>query len=80
MKRLFSGTLLGALVLGLTACSTPKLAVPKLALVSVAMTSADIFNQQFLRQMVEPSNLNLHFVSHNEVPAGTKVMSLGVIR
>lgn len=48
MKRLFSGTLLCALVLGLTACSTPKLAVPKLALVSVAMTSADIFNQQFM--------------------------------
>jgi flagellar biosynthesis protein FlhA len=34
----------------------------------------------FLRQMVEPSNLNLYFVSHNEVPAGVKLMSLGAIR
>ena len=47
MKRSF-GAVVCALVLCLTACSTPKLAVPKLALVSVSMTSADIFNQQFM--------------------------------
>ena len=34
----------------------------------------------FLRQLVEPSHANLMFLSHNEVPAGTKVVSLGVIR
>lgn len=48
MKRLLARSALCALVLCLTACSTPQLAVPKLALVSVAMTSADIFNQQFM--------------------------------
>jgi LEA14-like dessication related protein len=56
MKRSF-GAVVCALVLCLTACSTPKLAVPKLALVSVAMTSADIFNQQFIvRLNVENPN------------------------
>jgi flagellar biosynthesis protein FlhA len=33
----------------------------------------------FLRQMVEASLANLFFISHNEVPAGVKVVSLGVI-
>jgi flagellar biosynthesis protein FlhA len=33
----------------------------------------------FLRQIVEPSLGNLFFLSHNEVPAGVKVLSLGVI-
>jgi len=33
----------------------------------------------FLRQMVEPSMGNLFFLSHNEIPAGVKVLSLGVI-
>jgi flagellar biosynthesis protein FlhA len=33
----------------------------------------------FLRQIVEPSIGNLFFLSHNEVPAGVKVLSLGVI-
>ena len=56
MKRSL-GAVVCALVLCLTACSTPKLAVPKLALVSVAMTSADIFNQQFIvRLNVENPN------------------------
>jgi LEA14-like dessication related protein len=48
MQRSFTRTVLCALLVLLSACSTPKLAVPKLALVSVAMTSADIFNQQFM--------------------------------
>ncbi len=33
----------------------------------------------FLRQMVENSSGNLSFISHNEVPSGVKVTSLGVI-
>ncbi len=33
----------------------------------------------FFRQMVESSLGNLFFVSHNEVPAGVKIVSLGVI-
>jgi flagellar biosynthesis protein FlhA len=53
-------------------------AVGKVDTASVAVTSSGA--RYFLRQIVEPSNLNLYFVSHNEVPAGTKVMSLGVIR
>src|SRR3954452_1314365 len=48
MQRSFTRTVLCALLVLLSACSTPQLAVPKLALVSVAMTSADIFNQQFM--------------------------------
>jgi flagellar biosynthesis protein FlhA len=35
--------------------------------------------RSFLRQMMEPSMGNLFFISHNEVPAGIKVLSLGVI-
>jgi flagellar biosynthesis protein FlhA len=34
----------------------------------------------FLRQMVEPSNRNLFFVSHNEVPMEVKIISQGVIQ
>lgn len=33
----------------------------------------------FLRQMLEPSLPNVFPVSHNEVPAGVKILSLGVI-
>jgi flagellar biosynthesis protein FlhA len=33
----------------------------------------------FLRQMVEPSLGNVFFLSHNEIPAGIKIVSLGVI-
>jgi flagellar biosynthesis component FlhA len=33
----------------------------------------------FLRQIAEPSMGNLFFISHNEVPSGIKVQSLGVI-
>jgi LEA14-like dessication related protein len=53
MKRFFAGAVLGALALGLAACSAlgPKIEVPRLTLVRVAMTSADIFNQQFLVRM-----------------------------
>jgi flagellar biosynthesis protein FlhA len=34
----------------------------------------------FLRRSVESSMPNLYFLSHNEVPAGTKVISLGVVQ
>ncbi len=34
----------------------------------------------FLRQAVESSLPNLFFLAHNEVPAGVKVISLGVIQ
>jgi flagellar biosynthesis protein FlhA len=34
----------------------------------------------FLRQMAEPALSNLFFLSHNEIPAGVKVVSLGVIQ
>jgi flagellar biosynthesis protein FlhA len=53
-------------------------AVGKMDATALAVTTSGA--RYFLRQMVEPANLNLHFVSHSEVPAGTKVMSLGVIR
>jgi len=33
----------------------------------------------FLRQMLEPSLPNIFPLSHNEVPAGVKILSLGVI-
>jgi flagellar biosynthesis protein FlhA len=33
----------------------------------------------FLRQMVEPTLSNVFFISHNEVPSGIKIVSLGVI-
>jgi flagellar biosynthesis protein FlhA len=34
----------------------------------------------FLRQMAEPSNRNLFFISHNEVPMEIKIISQGVIQ
>ncbi|MDQ6677065.1 MAG: flagellar biosynthesis protein FlhA [Acidobacteriota bacterium] len=44
----------------------------------VAITSSAA--RYFLRQIVEPSIWNLFFLSHNEVPAGCRVQSLGVIQ
>jgi flagellar biosynthesis protein FlhA len=44
----------------------------------VAITSSAA--RYFLRQIVEPSIWNLFFLSHNEIPAGVKVQSLGVIQ
>jgi flagellar biosynthesis protein FlhA len=44
----------------------------------VAITSSA--SRYFLRQIVEPVVWNLFFLSHNEVPAGIKVHSLGVIQ
>lgn len=43
--------------------------------VAVASTGS----RYFLRQLVEPSFKNLFVLSHSEIPAGTKVTSLGLI-
>ncbi|HYP15478.1 MAG TPA: FHIPEP family type III secretion protein, partial [Bryobacteraceae bacterium] len=37
-------------------------------------------SRHFLRQMVEPALPNIFFVGHNEVPAGVKVISRGLIQ
>ena len=34
----------------------------------------------FFRQIVEPTMRNIYFLSHNEIPVETKVLSLGVIQ
>ncbi|MGH9662509.1 MAG: FHIPEP family type III secretion protein, partial [Bryobacteraceae bacterium] len=52
-----------------------KVAAPDAPVVAVASSGA----RHFLRQLVEPSLKNLFILSHNEVPAGTRVVSLGVI-
>ncbi len=44
----------------------------------VAITSSAA--RYFLRQLLEPTVWNLFFLSHNEIPAGVKVQSLGVIQ
>jgi len=45
--------------------------------VTVVVSTATRF---FMQQMVEATIPNVYFLSHNEIPAGTKVMSLGVIQ
>jgi flagellar biosynthesis protein FlhA len=37
-------------------------------------------SRHFLRQICEPSLWNVNFLSHNEVPPGVKVVSLGIIQ
>jgi flagellar biosynthesis protein FlhA len=44
---------------------------------TLIITSSGV--RYFLRQMVEHSSGNVFPVSHNEVPAGVKVLSLGVL-
>jgi flagellar biosynthesis protein FlhA len=44
----------------------------------VAICSSSV--RFFLRQLVEPTQWNVFFLSHNEIPAGLKVHSLGVIQ
>jgi len=44
----------------------------------VIITSAGA--RPFLRQMVEPILPNVYFLSHNEVPAGVRIVSAGVIQ
>jgi flagellar biosynthesis protein FlhA len=37
-------------------------------------------SRYFLRQLVEPTMRNVFFLSHNEIPTETKILSLGVIQ
>ena len=37
-------------------------------------------SRYFFRQIVEPTMPNVFFLSHNEIPIETKVLSLGVIQ
>jgi flagellar biosynthesis protein FlhA len=53
-----------------------KIGAPEAPVVAVTTSGA----RYFLRQLVEPSLTNLFFLSHNEIPAGVKVISLGVIQ
>jgi flagellar biosynthesis protein FlhA len=48
---------------------------PESPVVVVASTGA----RYFLRQLLEPSFRNVFVLSHSEIPAGTKVTSLGLI-
>ena len=45
---------------------------------AVLVTSSG--TRYFLRQIVEGSIRNLVVLSHNEIPAGVKVVSLGVVQ
>jgi flagellar biosynthesis protein FlhA len=49
---------------------------PESPVVALASSGA----RHFLRQLAEPSIGNLYFLSHSEIPAGVKVVSLGVIQ
>ena len=53
-------------------------AVGPLETPTVAITTSG--SRYFLRLAMEASMPNLIFLSHNEVPAGVKVISLGVIQ
>jgi flagellar biosynthesis protein FlhA len=54
---------------------TGRVTSPEAPVVVIASSGA----RYFLRQIVEPSLPNLFFLSHNEVPAGMRVQSLGNI-
>jgi flagellar biosynthesis component FlhA len=45
---------------------------------TVAVTSSA--SRYFLRQITEPSNRNVFFISNNEVPSEVRIVSLGVIQ
>jgi flagellar biosynthesis protein FlhA len=49
---------------------------PESPMVAICSSSARFF----LRQLMEASQWNVFFLSHNEIPAGLKVHSLGVIQ
>jgi flagellar biosynthesis protein FlhA len=49
--------------------------VPESPVAAVASPGA----RYFLRQLVEPTLYNVFFLSHNEIPPGVKVVSMGVI-
>jgi flagellar biosynthesis component FlhA len=37
-------------------------------------------SRHFFRQIAEPTLRNVFFLSHNEIPTDTKILSLGVIQ
>jgi flagellar biosynthesis protein FlhA len=53
-----------------------KTGTPETPVAAIASSGA----RYFLRQMVEPTNRNLFFISHNEVPMEVKIISQGVIQ
>jgi flagellar biosynthesis protein FlhA len=53
-----------------------KLERPEIPVVAIASTAV----RYFLRQLVETTLPNVFFLSHNEIPGGVRVTSLGVIR
>ena len=55
---------------------TQQVGDPEAPVVAIAGSGA----RYFLRQIAEPAIRNLFFVSHNEIPAEVKVVSLGVIQ
>jgi flagellar biosynthesis protein FlhA len=55
---------------------TQKIGTPETPTAVIASSGARFF----LRQMVEPTNRNVFFVSHNEVPMEVKIVSQGVIQ
>jgi flagellar biosynthesis protein FlhA len=59
----------------LTKCSR-TVGNPEAPVIAIASSAS----RYFLRQIVEPVVWNLFFLSHNEIPAGIKVHSLGVIQ
>ncbi len=54
---------------------TQRTGNPEAGVVAVTSSAA----RYFLRQMAENSIRNLYFISHNEIPADVKIISLGVI-
>lgn len=53
-----------------------KVGTPETAVVAITTSNA----RYFLRQIAEPTLGNLFFLSHNEIPDGVRVISLGVIQ
>ena len=53
-----------------------KVGNPETPVAVVASSGA----RYFLRQIVESTMRNIFFISHNEIPAETRIVSLGVIQ
>ncbi len=49
---------------------------PEAPVIAIASSGS----RYFFRQIVEPVAWNLYFISHNEIPSGVRVQSLGVIQ
>jgi len=55
---------------------TRAIGTPEVPVIAVASSGS----RYFLRQLTESAIWNLFFVSHNEIPAGVRVQSLGVVQ